>query len=1404
MSVQLSVNQFKMKAGYIVGLILLVTTIAEAQVPTISGFSPTHGACGIEVSITGTNFKTGPTDNHVFFGTAKANVTSATETLIKVKVPYGATHGPLFVTAGGFTASSSQPFHVTFPTNGFVDVNSFSAYIDLNTDAGPQDVAFGDLDNDGKLDIAVANVAASTIKIYRNESTVGTPKFTNVASIPTAASPIKIVIRDLDNDGNQDLIALGTNAISLLRNKNPGGSFTSGSFETRVDLAAVPGTTHIYPLLEVADIDLDGLPDIITANSNSTVIVWQNMTTPGAITDTSFKLNVVITTFGDPTGLSVTDVDADGQLDILAAIRSGNRITAFKNASAPGPLNNASFLTGVDFTLTQPSTLASGDLDGDGKPEVIAKRHDNGHIHVFRNIAIADEITPGSFDTNVDLGAGNNPFDIAIADIDGDGGTDIIVSSQFAPLTVYHNSNNGTIDATTFEPGVIFESPDYMYGMDIGDLDGDGRPDVGAAKDFNVDLLAIALNNTSYSLPPPTITSFTPTSGPVGTTVTITGTGFSEIAADNITYFGAIQATPMLSTATSIIVEVPLGTTYQPISVTVGGLTATSLEPFTVTFPNGTVGGTAFGGKVDFFTASTTVETAIGDLDGDGKSDIASLNGNLLSVFINTSTTGIVDATSFNTRIDFTTGFANPSSIAIADVDGDGKKDVVVTDYNPSRISIFRNIGAGAFDPTSLAAPVTLLPGGLTRDIVVADLDGDGKLDFVVAEGSTIVLIRNRTTPGMISAAMFEAKVNLPGAAPVAAAVRDLDADGKPEIVSVGSQLAVYKNVSSFGSLSLASFQPFVTFPGATTARGVAIGDIDDDDKPDIIVPQYGEDVVSIYHNVTTTGVINTSSFEARVNFATGDSPSKVAIADLDGDGMPDISVINDGPRNVSVFENAAVPGFISTSSLAPKVDFATAVSGSIEAGDLDGDHKPELVATNFGPSIGVLQNMVAPLPVITAASSNVSVCDGVPAILAVTASGTTNLTYQWQKFNGSVYNDIVDGGPYSGAATASLSIATTGNFGAGDYRVRVSGDLALSAYANATVAVNPIPAPVTIAVTGSPVICGSGSVTLDAPPGYSGYAWSDGQTTQSITVSTSGNYAVQVSNASGCESINSPQVDITVSVVPSQPVIAANGSTEICPASGVVLSAPAGFQSYLWSNGEVSRDILATAVGDYSVSVGNAAGCTSVPSNTITITQAEECGGPIDPTNRPPVITPGRFSVAANTSVTYPIQGYISDPDGNVDLTTLSIVAGFTGHGNPSIGAGNSLVLDYQGVNFVGVDHITIQVCDDNMSCTQQQMEVDVVGEILVHNGITPDGDGYNDAFFIEHIEVVPGALDNKVMILNRWGDLVFEAEDYDNVSNTFTGISNNGSDLPSGTYFYKVEIVSGKTYTGYLTLLR
>jgi len=95
------------------------------------------------------------------------------------------------------------------------------------------------------------------------------------------------------------------------------------------------------------------------------------------------------------------------------------------------------------------------------------------------------------------------------------------------------------------------------------------------------------------------------------------------------------------------------------------------------------------------------------------------------------------------------------------------------------------------------------------------------------------------------------------------------------------------------------------------------------------------------------------------------------------------------------------------------------------------------------------------------------------------------------------------------------------------------------------------------------------------------------------------------------------------------------------------------------------------------------------------------------------------------------------------------------------------------------------------------------VAGDVIVFNAVSPNGDGKNEFLVLQYIESISPK--NQVSIYNRWGDEVFSISDYDNKTRVFAGRTNSGSQLPSGTYFYKIALQStGQVATGYLSLKR
>ncbi|RYE21477.1 MAG: hypothetical protein EOP51_15540 [Sphingobacteriales bacterium] len=213
-------------------------------------------------------------------------------------------------------------------------------------------------------------------------------------------------------------------------------------------------------------------------------------------------------------------------------------------------------------------------------------------------------------------------------------------------------------------------------------------------------------------------------------------------------------------------------------------------------------------------------------------------------------------------------------------------------------------------------------------------------------------------------------------------------------------------------------------------------------------------------------------------------------------------------------------------------------------------------------------------------------------AAATITANGPLSFCQ-----GGSVQLTASTGGSYlwsNGATTQSITVNTGGN-----YSVVVTQG-ACSNSAAALVTVNPLP---TISVTaGGPLtFCPGGSVQLTATTGNS-YLWSNGATTQSITVNTAGNYSVTVNQGNSCVNTSNP---VTVAIHPTPTVaVTAGGPLSFCQGGSVQLTATAA-SSYAWSNGATTQSVTANTSGAYSVTITDANGCTNTSAATTVTANA-------------------------------------------------------------------------------------------------------------------------------------------------------------------------------------------------------
>jgi len=315
--------------------------------------------------------------------------------------------------------------------------------------------------------------------------------------------------------------------------------------------------------------------------------------------------------------------------------------------------------------------------------------------------------------------------------------------------------------------------------------------------------------------------------------------------------------------------------------------------------------------------------------------------------------TGIGPEPSFSAEAVFAAG-DNPGAADFADVNGDGKADLVVANRGADTVSILLNTtSAGAATP-SFAAQQTFATGDFPTAIASADFNGDGRPDLAVGyqnSAKQVSVLLNATVSGS-STAMFGSPQNFAaGNTPGAIAVADVNGDGTPDLVAANSgddTLSVLLNIAASGAAT-ASFAPQATFATEDAPSAVIAIDVNTDGKPDLAaINQYGGSV-SVLINTTAAAALTPSFASTQIEPAYG---TDFAAADVNQDGRVDLIVGGGGRVLLNATESAATSAAFLPGQ--PLVPVYYAALPRTAAADLNGDGRPELFG---GYSVSVYRN---------------------------------------------------------------------------------------------------------------------------------------------------------------------------------------------------------------------------------------------------------------------------------------------------------------------------------------------------------------------------------------------------------------------------------------------------------------
>jgi len=701
-----------------------------------------------------------------------------------------------------------------------------------------------DFNGDGRSDVlayvepfvtANASPWGVTLTLGNANGTYGTPKL--IASFPANTTGY-VAAGDFNGDEKIDFaVALSSRSIHVYLNNGDGtfraaaGLDSTGGSPVSFLAGKITNDTHTDLILGLQANDGSGLLYVFAGNGDGTF---------AARKETSVGQNL-------PSTMTLGDANRDGKQDVAFS----DLLKRYQVILGRG---DGTFIVKPAVTLNTSGNFGAvmlTDYNGDGIPDLIVanKGIPSGYVGTgeIRSLIVLSGYGDGTFNNAfASVDAGNSGWGLALADMNGDGRADLLVYNMLSSdIAVKMRSATAGLTATPAERYATADSYLSFIALLTGDVNGDGKRDALLVNARGVQVL---LGIGGGHLRAPAATELQSFSSDLKATdlnhdgnadVVIRGFDFYNpqtgyVETDHL-YLALGNKTQTLTRKPSIFTASSPG--FGPLGLgnfnTDGNIDILIRQG--VMFNNGAAQFTAPHSEPqnigEFFITGADYNTAVGDLNGDGKADLVSAGQTTLTVSL-----GNGDGT-FKPDVNYSLGGTGSNAVVLRDINGDGKLDAITANYSSFSVSVFLGNGNGTFQPVRQFSVSPNRP----LDVAVGDFNRDGKQDIAVNSFTTISILSGNGTGGFTKGATFNAGTRLEGIAAVS-----LRSNSLIDLVAPDSTDRVVRLFYGNGN---GTFGAGIAYPVGLRPVSIVTGDFNGDGAQDVAVALNMSSALPVFYN---------------------------------------------------------------------------------------------------------------------------------------------------------------------------------------------------------------------------------------------------------------------------------------------------------------------------------------------------------------------------------------------------------------------------------------------------------------------------------------------------------------------------------------------------------------------------